>query len=60
MQPLSGESGLMLECGRTDADKTNQVAACFRVLMENKYCDVILLFSVVAAFGVLLMFSSTG
>jgi hypothetical protein len=60
MQPLSGESSLMVESGRTDADETNQVVACFRVLMENKYCDVILLFSVVAAFGVLLMFSSAG
>jgi hypothetical protein len=60
MQQRSGESGLVLEGGRTDADETNQVAACVKMLMENKYCDVILLFSVVAAFGVLLMISSTG
>jgi hypothetical protein len=60
MQQQSGESGLMLECVRTDADETNQVAACLKVLMENKYGDVILLFSVICAFGLLLTFSSTG
>jgi hypothetical protein len=60
MQRRSGESGLVLECGRRDADETNQVAACLKVLMENKYRDVILLFSVICAFGLLLMFSSMG
>jgi hypothetical protein len=60
MQPLSGESGLMVECGRTDADEMNPVAACFKVLMENKYQDAILLFSVAAAFGFLLIVSSMG
>jgi len=38
----------------------NPVAACFKVLMENKYQDAILLFSVAAAFGVLLIVSSMG
>jgi hypothetical protein len=60
MQQRSVESGLVLEGGRRDADETNQVAACLKVLMENKYSDVILLFSVICAFGLLLMFSSTG
>jgi hypothetical protein len=60
MQRSSGESDLVLEGGRRDDDETNQVAACLKVLMENKYSDVILLFSVICAFGLLLMFSSTG
>ena len=60
MQRSSEESDLVLECGKRDADETNQVADCLKVLMENKYSDVILLFSVICAFGLLLMFSSTG
>jgi hypothetical protein len=60
MQPSSGESDLVLEGGRRDADGMNQVATCLKVLMDNKYSDVILLFSVICAFGLLLMFSSTG
>jgi len=60
MQQFSGESGLKSEWGGTDADEMNPVAACFKVLMENKYQDAILLFSVAAAFGVLLIVSSMG
>jgi hypothetical protein len=51
---------LSQEVEKTDVYETSPIAVGIKKLAENKYYDAILLISVAAAFGILLMLSSMG
>jgi hypothetical protein len=60
MPRVSGVSGSMGERGVVDELGGERFVSCLRVLMRNKYGDLILLCTVMAAFAALLVVSTLG
>ena len=57
MQEVSGVLGQNQECG---CNESNCIISSLKELMHSKYSDIILLCSVVVAFGMLLAVSASG
>lgn len=53
-------SGVMEKCQEGGCEDTDCILSSLRDLMHNKYCDIILLCSVIVAFCMLLAVSAIG
>jgi hypothetical protein len=60
MQRVSGVLGMKEESEEMDEKESSIISYGLRKLMHNKYGDLILLFTVTAAFGMLLALSTFG